>query len=147
MPNVLTIEPDGAAVHGACPDCGRNTRSVWGYISNQAGARAVYFIRWTDGHLERGAQVIVSIGAWGTGALASNRTAFGLECRVDATGPSFMLVDAENLPWGTEEFLGTKLTRATALSHPLKPEIFEILDELVVRDPRFRAFLGGATPS
>lgn len=146
MPNRLTIEPDGAAVHGPCPDCGQATRSVWGYVSNPAGARAVYFIRWTDGHLERGAQLTISIGPWGDGALASNRSAFGLECRVDETGPSFMLVDAEDLPWGTQDFLGAKLTRPAALSHPLKQEIFEILDELIVRDPRFHAFLNGAVP-
>ena len=41
----------------------------------------------------------------------------------------------------SEEFLGTKLRRADALSHPLKREVFEILDALVAQDSRFRAFL------
>ena len=140
-PDTLTIEPDGEKVHGPCPDCGRSTRSVWGYVSNAAGPRAVYFIRWTDGHLERGAELIISIGAWDTDAPATDRISFGLACRVDGNGPGFMLVDAADLPWGTEEFLGTKLTRAAALSHPLKPEVFEILDDLVVKDARLRTFL------
>lgn len=142
MPDELTIEPNGEAFYG----CGRNTRSVWGYISNSAGARAVYFIRWTDGHLERGAQLIVSIGPWGEGTKPNARVAFGLECRVD-TGPSFMLVDADALPWGTEAFLGTRLTRGAALSHPLNPEAFEIVDVLVAADPRFGAFLKGGLPA
>jgi len=141
MSNVLRIEPDGAATHGACADCGHSTRSVWGYVSDKAGARAAYFIRWTDGHLERGAQLMVSIGAWGADESPANRTAFGLECRVGTTGPAFMLVDAEPLPWGAEEFLGAKLARTAALSHPLKPEVFEIVDALVAHDPRFHAFL------
>jgi hypothetical protein len=64
----LSIEPDGEASLGACPDCGELTRSVWGYVSNTDGARAAYFIRWTDGHLQRGAQIVVSIGPWGKGA-------------------------------------------------------------------------------
>jgi hypothetical protein len=50
-------------------------------------------------------------------------------------------------PWGAEEFLGTKLSRAGALSHPLKQEVFEILDELVADEPRFRAFLEGRFPA
>lgn len=146
MSDILTIEPDGEGAHGPCPDCGHNTRSVWGYVSNEVGARAAYFIRWTDGHRERGAQLIVSIGGWGEGTLPSDRIAFGIECRVD-TGPSFMLVNADELPWGDEEFLGAKLTRAGALSHPLKPEVFDILDALVAQDPRFRAFLDGRLPA
>jgi hypothetical protein len=55
---VFTIAPDGEATHGACPDCGELTRSIWGYISNERGARAAYFIRWTDGHIERGAEIM-----------------------------------------------------------------------------------------
>lgn len=142
----IVIEPDGEADHGPCPDCGRSTRSVWGYVSNEVGARAVYFIRWTDGHRERGAQLIVSIGGWGEGTLPRDRSAFGVECRVD-TRPSFMLVDADDLPWGTEELLGTKLTRADALAHPFKAEAFDILDALVAQEPRFRAFRDGRRPA
>ena len=140
----LTIEPDGEKVHGPCPDCGRSTRSVWGYVSNGAGARAVYFIRWTDGHLDRGAELMISIGPWGTDSLLTDRVAFGLACRVGANGPGFMLVDAADLPWGADEFLGPKLTRAAALSHAFKAEVFQILDELVVHDPRFRHFIDGS---
>jgi hypothetical protein len=137
---MVSIEPDGEAVHGSCPDCGKDTRSVWGYISNDAGARAVYFIRWTDGHVERGAQLIVSIGGWGEGTNPSDRVVFGLEGRVDPS-LAFMVVDAAELPWSDQEHLGAKLTRADALAHPFAAEVFGILDALVARDPRFRAFL------
>ncbi len=127
------------------------TRSVWGYGSNQGEARAAYFIRWTDGHHERGALLMVSIGAWGTQSIPSERMAFGLECRVLESGPAFMLVDAEDLPWSGETILGQKLTRAAALASPLKAEVFAITDRLIEDDPRFRAFLGttvaGATPA
>jgi hypothetical protein len=139
----LAIEPDGEADHAPCSDCGRSTRSVWGYVSNEDGARAVYFIRWTDGHRERGAQLILSIGAWGEGSHPRDRSAFGFECRVDVS-PSFMLVDADGLPWGSEELLGTKLTRDDALAHPLKAEVFDILDALVAQERRFHAFVDGS---
>src|SRR5947209_8342665 len=122
MSDVLTLEPGGEATHGACADCGATTRSVWGFISNRNGARATYFIRWTDGHLDRGAELLVSIGCWGAGSLPANRVAFGLDCQLDTTGPAFMLVDAEALPWGTNGSLGKKLTRSAALADPLKAE-------------------------
>jgi hypothetical protein len=137
----LFIEPDGAATHGACPDCGELTRSIWGYISNEAGARAVYFIRWTDGHLERGAQIAVSLGAWGKGAKSTDRRCFGIECRMGTDRPGFMVVDASGLPWSKEDFLGEKLSRRAAVGDPSLKEVFSMLDRLIEDDHRFRAFL------
>ncbi len=139
---MLTIDPDGESLHGACPDCGELTRTVWGYVATEQTARAVYYIRWTDFHVERGAQLAVSIGTWGDSARPTDRATFGVECRIGATGPSFMLVDAESIPW-QDAFLGTKLTRHLALGHPCKAELFEILDRVVEDDPRFRTFLAG----
>jgi len=139
---VLTIEPDGEKLHGTCPDCGEATRSVWGYISTKDAARAVYYIRWTDFHLERGAQLAISIGVWGDASRPIDRAMFGVECRIVEGAPQFMLVDAETVPW-QEAFLGMKLTRNQALADSRKAEVFEILDLVVEKDPRFRMFLGG----
>lgn len=140
---MLTIEPDGEKFHGPCPDCGEATRSVWGYVSTEEAARAVYYIRWTDFHLERGAQLGISIGTWGDGSRPNDRALFGVECRIAAAGPEFMLVDAASVPWSENGFLGTSLTRQQALADSRKPEMFEILDCLVEADPRFRTFLAG----
>lgn len=137
----LIVEPDGEAIHEPCADCGHSTRSVWGYISDERGARAVYFIRWTEGHLERGAQLIVSIGAWGDGARPQDRRCVGIECRMGDDRPGFMVVDATDLPWAHEEFLGAKLSRDVALADPIATEVFAMLDRLVDDEPRFRAFL------
>jgi hypothetical protein len=139
---MLTIEPDGEKIHGACPDCGEATRTVWGYVSADDAARAVYYIRWTDFHLERGAQVGVSIGVWGDDSRPIERGMFGIECRIAADGPGFMLVDAESLPWD-DRFLGLRLTRPQALADSRKAEVFEILDRILEEDPRFRTFLAG----
>jgi hypothetical protein len=139
---MLTIEPDGEKFHGACPDCGEATRSVWGYVSTDAAARAVYYIRWTDFPLERGAQIAISIGAWGESSRPVDRATFGIECRVTAEGPGFMLVDAAAMPWD-DAFLGMRLTRPQALADVRKTEVFEIVDRIVEEDPRFRTFLAG----
>ena len=140
---MLTIDPDGEKFHGPCPDCGEATRSVWGYVSTEAAARAVYYIRWTDFHLERGAQLGISIGMWGDTSRPIERVLFGVECRIDATGPQFMLVDAQSVPWSADGFLGMGLTRSQALADARKAEVFQILDLVVEADPRFRTFLAG----
>lgn len=139
----MKIEPDGEKFHGPCPDCGEATRSVWGYVSTEDAARAVYYIRWTDFHLERGAQLGISIGVWGDGSRPIDRALFGVECRTGETGPAFMLVDAASVPWSADPFLGMSLTRPQALADSRKAEVFEILDRIVEADPRFRAFLAG----
>jgi hypothetical protein len=137
----LRIEPDGEANLGPCSDCERSTRSVWGYVSSGERARAAYLMRWTDGHLERGAQLVISIGAWGEQAKAADRICFAVECRMGVDRPGFMLVDAAQVAWAQQESLGVKLSRADALAHPTRDEVFAILDRLVDVDQRFRGFL------
>jgi hypothetical protein len=146
MAELIEIEPDGEAQHGACPDCGEMTRSIWGYVANQDGARAIYYARWTDGHVERGAQVMVSIGLWGDGTVAAERMAVGLECRVVDGGPAFMVVDASTMPWANEELFGANRTREEVMSDSIRFEVFRILDRVVADDSRFRAFLGAPGP-
>jgi hypothetical protein len=135
------VQPTGEAVHGPCPDCGRQTRSVWGIISEGGRDRAAYFIRWTDGHVERGAQLMISVGRWGDGATPDDRRCVGLECRMGDDRPSFMVVDATALPWGREDFLGQKLTREVALNDVASREVFAMVDQLIEGDTRFRDFL------
>jgi hypothetical protein len=143
----IRIEPDGETTFAACDDCGNATRSVWGYVHTDQGARAVYFTRWTDGHLERGALVVVSIGTWGNDAKPADRVCIALDCRMGVDRPQFMVVDAARTPWAEREFLGAKLSREDALGHAALPEAFAIVDRIVADDKRFRAFLlSGSVP-
>lgn len=139
----LVIEPDGAAVHGACSHCGRETRSVWGYVSRDGAAHAVYFIRWTDGHLDDGAQLAVSVGRWGDGTSGVDRRTVGLECRMGDDRPAYMVIDAASTMWADRELLGEMLARAAVLSDPIRDQVFAIADAVAAEDPRFDAFLGG----
>jgi hypothetical protein len=144
----IRIEPDGETTLDACDDCGHPTRSVWGYVSSARAARAAYFIRWTDGHLERGALLVISIGAWGQDAHAPDRVCVALQCRMGVDRPQFMVVDAAPVPWARGEFLGVKLSRESALAHAAIQEVFAISDRIVADDQRFRSFLlsGGEKP-
>jgi hypothetical protein len=81
------VETGDSAEHGPCPDCGAQTRSVWGYVYADETPRATYFIRWTDGHLERGATLLISLGKWGEGSKPTERRSIGMECRMGADRP------------------------------------------------------------
>lgn len=135
------IEPDGETTLDACGDCGNATRSVWGYVSDARGARAAYFIRWTEGHLERGALLVISIGAWGKDAHPADRVCVALECRMGVDRPQFMVVNAAEVPWAQREVLGGKLSRENALANSAIQEVFAISDRIVDDDQRFRSFL------
>jgi uncharacterized C2H2 Zn-finger protein len=138
---VLVVEPDGETTFRHCEDCDAVTRKIWGYISNDNGARAIYFTRWTDGHVERGAQIILSIGRWGEETTPSERRRVAVECRIGTDRPAFMVVDAGDFTWCQDDVLGETMTRAAVLADPIAQEAFSMLDALAECDERFRAFL------
>ncbi len=143
MNTALTLELAGTSIVEACPDCGHNTMNVWGYVYRGGVPHAVYFIRWTEGHLDRGAQMLVSVGTWGAGTTAACRRSVGLECRVDENGPACMIIDATQTPWGDVEMLGAKLSRTDVIGTALSKDVFNIFDCLIEDDPRFHRFLAG----
>ncbi len=135
----FAIEPGDTTDLGPCDCCGGRTRIVVGFVSNEAGARAVYHLRWAPGRPEHDAVVAVSIGGWGGGSVA-NRVCFALALRITPS-PGFMLVDAGASPWATSEgLLGRMTSRADALTSPLKQEVFDILDAIGEKDRRVNAW-------
>jgi hypothetical protein len=137
----VRIEPGESKETGKCPDCGSKTWYVNGYVYVENSARAVYYARWTDKHIERGIQILLSIGQWGDGTTGNMRRRVGIECRMGSDHPSFMVVDASKMPWDDEKFLGKPLTREQVLKDPAKEEVFQILDHLAFDDLRIKAFL------
>lgn len=142
----ISIEIGEVNMIGKCPCCENETQTVNGYVYVDQNARAVYFSRWTNNHLERGIQILLSIGQWGEGTSGSERCRIGFECRMGTERPGFMIVDAASLPWDDEQFLGTALTREEVLmlSDQSKEEMFHILDHLATDDERINNFLFGS---
>lgn len=138
----IRIKPDGSARSEMCSHCAGATITVWGYVYKDEAALAAYFARWTENHLERGMQMMVSIGGW-SGDKQTPRVGFGIECHMDDGIPGFTLVDAATLPWHGQEpqVLGTPLNRNDALTHDRKEQVFAILDHLIEDDSRIHTFL------
>lgn len=135
---VLRIEPSESRELGPCPDCGSTTRSIWGYVYKNNDAHAMYYARWTDNHLERGIQILLSIGRWGDGTTGKMRRRVGVDCRMGSDRPSFMIIDASKMPWDNEKLLGKPLTKDEVLKDRIKDDAFDILDRLVIDDHRLR---------
>jgi hypothetical protein len=137
---MITLEPGGSSVSGTCPDCGNETINVWGYAYRDEQAHAVYFIRWTRGHPERGAQLAISIGAWGGDATPDGRSCIGIECRLIDGAPAYRIADAAETPWAKEAFLGRMLLRDDVIGTPLAQQVFDVLDAITADETRFGSF-------
>jgi hypothetical protein len=137
---MITLEPGGSSVTGTCPDCGNETVNVWGYAYRDEQAHAVYFVRWTRGHPERGAQLAISIGAWGDDATPDDRSCVGVECHLHDGAPAFKVVDAAQMPWSSKPLLGRMLLRTDVIGTPLAQQLFAVLDAIAADEARFRDF-------
>lgn len=141
--STIRIEPGGSSTTGTCPDCGSQSRYVSGFVYRNNNAHAVYYAGWTDNHPERGIRLLLSIGRWGDGTTGKMRRRVGVDCRMGPDRPSFMIVDAADMPWNDEKLLGAAMTRAQVLSDPIRSDAFQILDHLVAEDRRIKSFLVG----
>ena len=140
----FTLE-EGESDEGLCECCGKTTKTIWGFISRNKLCRAVYYVSWTEGHQERGATFLISLGDW-EGEESADRQSFALRLKMMPTGAAFMMVDAAKTQWAKDgaaqnDILGVMLDRAAALVSPLKADVFAIADLILDQDKRFKPFL------
>ncbi len=140
MQDLYQFQTEGNEEHGLCPDCGKIIRLVWGYIFKKGKPFATYYSRFNEGHPDKGMNMLVVEGAWGDDSNETDRYCFSLECRMNETRPSYMMIDSD--PSYAE--LGKALTRAEALAHPFKDELFPMLDQLMASDLVIKRFLATA---
>ena len=144
MDAMIDIEPTLHKSHGACPHCGGEEQSVWGWIHTRSGpTKAVYYIRWTAGSPAEGMTWLVCVGAWGDGADERERRAVGLRARIAGGLPGFMIIDAIQTPWAhnAPSFLGAFLTRSEVVDTALATEVFAYVDRVLEGDPRVARFV------
>jgi hypothetical protein len=48
-----------------CPDCGKKSMTVWGFVFKDESAHAVYYAGLMTGHEQPSVRLTVSIGDWG----------------------------------------------------------------------------------
>jgi hypothetical protein len=137
------VEPTLHKSHGPCPHCGGEEQTVWGNVYAPSQQRAVYYVRWTAGRRRENITFLVSVGSW-TSDNPSDRRSVGLACRLRRGWPGFMVIDAARTPWGLNgdtTVLGRMLPRDEVIGTQLAAEVFQVVDAVIVQDPRVREFL------
>ena len=136
--NKLRIEPNSTQ-DTICDCCGRQSRTVSGFVYREDDAAAAYFVQWTlDGVDSHGANFDLIIGKWGEDATRSARQAIALEFRRTPDGPAFMVVDAFTRPVGQSDLVGHALSREEVVGTPLAQVAFEIIDAVWLYDSRIK---------
>jgi hypothetical protein len=126
-----------------CPHCGEQSLTVWGYVSQDNVAHAIYYANLMTGHQEASARLTISFGGWGEkGDVAKRGWAF-LEARPIADRYEMMVREPEESLYHGRELLGSPMTRAEVLGSSLKNEILGIADFIAFNDPAVRSYLSG----
>lgn len=132
----FTFDQQPDVVAQECRSCGRPYEWVTGSILRDGDAFAVYYAQ-CHGHDEDEVWLDVVIGSWEEPAYTDHAT---FSCRVTQAGAG--LVDAPAASEGQAPFSGSKLTRSAALADPRLPDLWDVVDFLVVADPTVRAHIG-----
>jgi hypothetical protein len=130
-----------------CPDCGKKSITVWGWISKDGSAHAVYYAGLMTGHEQPSARLTISIGGWGVENpdeqnLQSRNWLF-IEARPTTDSYGMMVRDPEESFYFGKRLLGNAMSRAAALARPDLKEFFAVADFVAFNDPAVKSYLIG----
>lgn len=123
-----------------CECCGNTTVRLTRFVYQDGDAYAVYYAQFTRQHEDQRISGLVSLGAWGDGALEQDRLAFPFQIWTTESDFQVGLVNAEDSPWAHVTFMGRLLDRDEALKHPWIGEVFHITDHMVTDDMKIREY-------
>jgi hypothetical protein len=133
----ITVEPDGSKDSGPCGCCGNMSRAVWGYIRDAGNPLAAYYVHWTLGRVDHGANFDLVLGKWGEGTSSKDRCVVAVAFRWMSNNPQFMVIDAEGRPAAKPGALADRaLRRDQVIGTPLAAEVFAMIDAIWLKDQR-----------
>jgi hypothetical protein len=126
-----------------CLHCGEKSKTVWGWVSKDSTAHAVYFANLMTGHQEASARLTISIGGWGEEDNLAKRKWIYIEARPILASYEMMVREPEESLYNGKPILGAALTRSEALASPLIQEFFAVADYIAFNDPAVKSYLVG----
>jgi hypothetical protein len=139
----ITIEPDGTSDHGPCNCCGNMSRTVWGFLYDAGRPLAAYYVHWTLGRIDHGANFDLVTGAWGEQSSPQDRTVVAVAFRWMSSGPQFMIIDAQERPVAKSGSLAASAKRRDeVIGTPLASNLFAMLDAILLGDDRISELRG-----
>jgi hypothetical protein len=126
-----------------CSHCGEKSKTVWGWVSKDSTAYAVYFANLMTGHQEASARLTISIGGWGEEDNLAKRKWIYIEARPIPASYEMMVREPEESLYNGKPILGAALSRSEALASPLIQEFFAVADYIAFNDPAVKSYLVG----
>jgi len=134
-----------------CPDCGKKSFTVWGWISKDGSAYAVYYAGLMTGHDQASARLTISIGGWGVDNVdeqnVEQRRWLFIEARPTTDSYEMMVREPEESLYFDKPILGKAMSRAVALRSPDLNEFFAVADFVAFNDPAVKSYLIGQAVS
>lgn len=121
---------------GNCDCCGKQSKTIWGDLTDSYGAKAVYFVQWTvdePGHMPNFDMVI---GPWGDGTSPADRVLVSLLYQPRPGGGAFMLANGKGRRADDRSLCDRALERADVIGTPLANQVFSLVDSLWLTEPR-----------
>jgi len=129
----LKIEEDGRST-GTCECCGNQTISVSGFISDQNQSLAAYFVAYTNGQPEHGAEFTFVVGNWSEGAMAHDRFVIVLHHFPER---GFMIdSDIAEKKANLRELASNFLSRDDIFGSEFAEPLFKMVDAAYMKDTR-----------
>jgi hypothetical protein len=134
---LIEIEPTDES-GGHCDCCGHQTRTVWGYVREDHGPVASYFMQWTVGKSldTHPANFDLIYGRWGDDTSSADRCAISLLHFENENGPGVMVIDATDRPVASSSLVSNALMRDEVVGTDLARHVFAIFDAVISQDKR-----------
>ncbi len=124
-----------------CQCCMEICRITHGFVYKNNDAHAIYYASWVVSHKDNCAYVALGIGDWDESTTEKDRLCFNLKIYSAAKEYQLFFIDPQEAPWKNNSLLGVKITKVEAKQHPLKEEVFQILNEIILSDQYLKDFL------
>jgi hypothetical protein len=139
----LDLEPGEGVTILSCSHCGKELKSVCGFITRDGDAYSAYFAVLHTGHEEIVARLTISIGKWWDDDALDERHWVEMTVRPSKSEFNMQFVEPEVSRHANFEQLGIPLSRAEALIDSLRDEFFDVADYVVDHDPAVNSYLLG----
>lgn len=130
-----------------CPDCGKKSLTVWGFVSKNNEAHAVYYAGLMTGHEQVSVRLTISIGGWGVDnadeQIVEGRNWLFIEARPTIESYEMMVREPEESFYFGKSILGTPMSREAGLQSPLLESFFAVADFIAFNDPAVKSYLLG----
>jgi len=126
-----------------CECCGKQFKSVVGFVKRDNDAYAVYFATLQTGHDDITVGLTLSIGKWWDDTAQDERYWVFLTIKPSPANFNMRIEEPEGSRHVNFRPLGVALSREKALLSDLKDEFFAVADYVVVEDPALNSYLIG----